>query len=100
MADGALGGSRHCHHRWTSFGRLDAIHNNAAISVPSKPLHETTETQWDRLFDINLKSIYYTTLHGIEALKAQPRLHPQHGQHGGRSGPGESRRLRGHEGRA
>ena len=50
-------------------GKLDAIHNNAAISVPSKPLHETSESQWQRLLDINLKSIYYTTLHGIELLK-------------------------------
>ena len=52
------------------FGRLDAIHNNAAISGPAKPLHETTEAQWEQLFAVNLKSIYYTTLHGIEALKA------------------------------
>jgi meso-butanediol dehydrogenase / (S,S)-butanediol dehydrogenase / diacetyl reductase len=50
-------------------GKLDAIHNNAAISVPSKPLHETSEAQWNRLIDINLKSIYYTTLYGIEPLK-------------------------------
>jgi NAD(P)-dependent dehydrogenase (short-subunit alcohol dehydrogenase family) len=52
------------------YGRLDAIHNNAAISGPSKPLHETTGEQWDQLFAINLKSIYHTTRHGIEALKA------------------------------
>jgi len=52
------------------YGRLDVIHNNAGISSPSKPLHETTNEQWERVFDINLKSIYYTTLHGIEALKA------------------------------
>jgi len=57
---------RTCDH----FGRLDAIHNNAAISGPSKPLHETTGDQWDQLFAINLKSIYHTTLHGIDALKA------------------------------
>lgn len=50
-------------------GKLDAIHNNAAISFPSKPLHETSEAQWSRLLDVNLKSIYYTTLYGIEALK-------------------------------
>lgn len=50
-------------------GRIDAIHNNAGISTPSRPLHETTEQQWDRMFAINLKSIYLTTLHGIEPLK-------------------------------
>src|SRR5512143_2336273 len=31
------------------FGRLDALHNNAGISTPSKPLDETTEEEWDRL---------------------------------------------------
>jgi meso-butanediol dehydrogenase / (S,S)-butanediol dehydrogenase / diacetyl reductase len=51
------------------YGRIDAIHNNAAISGPSKPLHETTGDQWDQLFAINLKSIFHTTLHGIDALK-------------------------------
>lgn len=52
------------------FGRIDAIHNNAGVSSPSKSLDETTEDQWDRLFAINLKSIYHTTRFGIGALKA------------------------------
>jgi meso-butanediol dehydrogenase / (S,S)-butanediol dehydrogenase / diacetyl reductase len=52
------------------FARLDAIHNNAAISGPAKPVHETTDAQWDQLFAVNVKSIYYTTCYGIEALKA------------------------------
>ena len=53
-----------------SCDRLDAIHNNAAVSGPSKPLHETTDEQWEQVFAVNLKSIYYTMLHGFEALKA------------------------------
>ncbi len=52
-----------------NFGRLDVIHNNAGIASPSKTVHETTEDEWHRLFDINVKGIYYTTLYGIEALK-------------------------------
>jgi meso-butanediol dehydrogenase / (S,S)-butanediol dehydrogenase / diacetyl reductase len=52
------------------YGRLDAIHNNAGISSPSKPLHETDEQQWDTIFDINLKSVYLTTYYAFEALKA------------------------------
>jgi meso-butanediol dehydrogenase / (S,S)-butanediol dehydrogenase / diacetyl reductase len=43
------------------FGRLDAVHNNAGISSPSKPLHETTEAEWDELQRVNLKSVYLTT---------------------------------------
>jgi NAD(P)-dependent dehydrogenase (short-subunit alcohol dehydrogenase family) len=52
------------------FGRLDAIHNNAGIATPSKPLHETTDEEWDALFNINLKSVLYTTRHGLAALKS------------------------------
>ncbi len=52
------------------FGKLDAIHNNAGIAMPSKPLHETTDSEWDDLFQINLKSLLYTTRHGFKALLA------------------------------
>jgi meso-butanediol dehydrogenase / (S,S)-butanediol dehydrogenase / diacetyl reductase len=50
------------------FGGLDCIHNNAGISSPSRPLHKTTETEWDRLHQINLKSVYWTTRFGIKHL--------------------------------
>lgn len=52
------------------FGRIDAIHNNAGISSPSKALHETTEEEWDDLQRTNVKSVYWTTRFGFEALKA------------------------------
>lgn len=52
-----------------TFGRIDAIHNNAGIGSPSKTLHETTEQEWNALFDINLKSVFLTTKFGFEALK-------------------------------
>lgn len=50
-------------------GRIDAIHNNAAIAHPSKTLDQTSNTEWDLLMDINLKSILYTTRYGIAQLK-------------------------------
>jgi NAD(P)-dependent dehydrogenase (short-subunit alcohol dehydrogenase family) len=53
----------------STYGRLDAIHNNAGIASPSKPLDETTEQEWDALFNTNLKSILHTTHYGLEALK-------------------------------
>jgi len=43
-------------------GRIDAVHNNAGIATPSKPLHETDEEEWDKLQRINLKSVYWTSL--------------------------------------
>ena len=52
-----------------TYGRLDAIHNNAGIASPSKPLDETTEQEWDALFNTNLKGILHTTRCGLEALK-------------------------------
>jgi meso-butanediol dehydrogenase / (S,S)-butanediol dehydrogenase / diacetyl reductase len=52
------------------FGKLDAVHNNAGISSPSKPLHETTEAEWDRLQQVNLKSVYWTTRYALPHLIA------------------------------
>jgi meso-butanediol dehydrogenase / (S,S)-butanediol dehydrogenase / diacetyl reductase len=52
------------------YGRLDAIHNNAGISNPSKPIHETTDAEWDALFEVNLKSVLYTTRHAFAPLFA------------------------------
>jgi len=51
------------------FGRIDAVHNNAGIAHPSRPLHDTSETEWQALFNINVKSILYTTKHALHALK-------------------------------
>lgn len=51
------------------FGRLDAVHNNAGISAPSKPLDQTTEAEWDQLLAVNLKSIFWTTRAALAALK-------------------------------
>jgi len=51
------------------FGRIDAVHNNTGIASPSKPLHETSEAEWDDLMRVNLKSVYWTTRFAFEALK-------------------------------
>jgi NAD(P)-dependent dehydrogenase (short-subunit alcohol dehydrogenase family) len=52
------------------FGRLDAVHNNTGMSSPSKPLHTTTDEEWRRLFEINLRSVLLTTRHAYGPLKA------------------------------
>ena len=52
------------------FGRIDAVHNNAGIANPSKPLHETSEQEWDDLQRINVKSVYWTTRFAFDALAA------------------------------
>ena len=52
------------------YGRLNAIHNNAGVASPSKPLHATTEEEWEQVMNVNARGIYYTTRYGIAALKA------------------------------
>ncbi|MGD1089904.1 MAG: SDR family oxidoreductase [Verrucomicrobiota bacterium] len=52
------------------YGRLDAVHNNVGISYPSKPLHETTDAEWNAVFDVNLKGVLLTTRHVYAALVA------------------------------
>jgi len=53
------------------FTSLDAIHNNAGLCSPSKQLHETTEEEWDRLQQVNLKSVYWTTRFAFQFLAAR-----------------------------
>jgi meso-butanediol dehydrogenase/(S,S)-butanediol dehydrogenase/diacetyl reductase len=57
------------HQTIEKYGRIDAIHNNAGIASPSKPLHETSDEEWQRLMDVNLKSLLFTTRFGFEELK-------------------------------
>jgi meso-butanediol dehydrogenase / (S,S)-butanediol dehydrogenase / diacetyl reductase len=51
------------------YNRLDAVHNNAGITSPSKPIDETTEDEWDRLMNTNLKSVYWTARSTLPRLK-------------------------------
>jgi meso-butanediol dehydrogenase/(S,S)-butanediol dehydrogenase/diacetyl reductase len=51
------------------FGKIDVIHNNAGITGPSTALHDTDVIEWEQLFDVNLKSILFTTKFGLDALK-------------------------------
>jgi meso-butanediol dehydrogenase / (S,S)-butanediol dehydrogenase / diacetyl reductase len=53
----------------TRFGRLDAVHNNAGIASPSKALHETSNSEWETLFEVNLKSMLFTTRYAFDALR-------------------------------
>jgi NAD(P)-dependent dehydrogenase (short-subunit alcohol dehydrogenase family) len=52
------------------YGRLDAVHNNAGISSPCKPVHETTDAEWNEVFNVNLKGVLHTTRHAFSALVA------------------------------
>ena len=43
------------------FGGIDVLVNNAGIALPQKLLSDTTEAEWDRLFDVNVKGAFNCT---------------------------------------
>ena len=52
------------------FGRLDILHNNAGVSV-LKRITETSEADWDFLFDVNLKGMFFGCKHAIPHMVRQ-----------------------------
>ena len=42
----------------STFGRLDAAFNNAGVEQPITPAADLTEQEWDRIVDINLRSVF------------------------------------------
>src|SRR5918997_844517 len=53
------------------FGKLNVLYNNAGI-MPDEDTSvvATDEAVWERVLDVNLKSIYLCCKHGIPALQA------------------------------
>jgi len=41
------------------FGKIDVLVNNAAILGDSKPVHELTSEEWDKVMNINVKGVFY-----------------------------------------
>jgi NADP-dependent 3-hydroxy acid dehydrogenase YdfG/pimeloyl-ACP methyl ester carboxylesterase len=54
------------------FGRVDVLHNNVGIVEVGGPV-EITEENWDRLIDVNLKSVFLTCKHCLPHMLAQGR---------------------------
>src|SRR3989442_14639729 len=50
------------------FGRLDLLINNAGI-VQVKPLHQSTEREWDQVMVVNLKSMFFAVKHALPHLR-------------------------------
>jgi 3-oxoacyl-[acyl-carrier protein] reductase len=54
-----------------AFDRVDILVNCAGIPQTFTPIEELTEAQWDRLLNVNTKSIYLTAKHVVPLMKRQ-----------------------------
>ncbi len=55
----------------SAFGRLDVVVNNAGWTHRRKPYVEVTEAEFDRVYAINVKSIYLSALHALPVFRRQ-----------------------------
>ncbi len=53
------------------FGSLDIVINNAAITHKNQPMLDVDEAMFDRMFDVNVKSIYYMTNAVVPLMRKQ-----------------------------
>jgi NAD(P)-dependent dehydrogenase (short-subunit alcohol dehydrogenase family) len=51
------------------FGKIDVLVNNAGIAGVSKPTHEITEEEWDKVMAVNVKGVFFCTKHVIPFMK-------------------------------
>ena len=55
-----------------SFGQIDILHNNVGIEIPGG-ISETTEEDWDRTMDVNLKSVFLSCKYVLPHMSEQGR---------------------------
>ncbi|EER60226.1 short-chain dehydrogenase/reductase SDR [Acidovorax delafieldii 2AN] len=51
------------------FGRLDVVVNNAGWTHRNRPMLEVSEEDFDKVYAINVKSIYLSAIHAVPALR-------------------------------
>lgn len=56
-----------------NFGTLDIVVNNAGYTHKNQPLLDVDEATFDRVFEVNVKSIYFMTLATVPILRAKKR---------------------------
>ncbi len=52
------------------FGRIDVLHNNVGINRRGTPV-DTSEADWDRVMDVNVKSLFLTCKHVLPVMSEQ-----------------------------
>lgn len=53
------------------FGGLDILVNNAGFSHINQPMLDVSEADFDRIFAVNVKSIYLSALHAVPVFRAR-----------------------------
>ncbi len=54
-----------------AFGGLDILVNNAGVSHDNKPLLQIEEAEFDRVFRVNVKSIFHAVRHAVPLMAAR-----------------------------
>ena len=53
------------------YGKLDTMVNNAGWTHRNRPMLEVSEDEFDKVYAINMKSIYLSAIHAVPALRAK-----------------------------
>lgn len=54
-----------------TFGDLDVVVNNAGTTHRNQPLLDVGEAEFDRIYDVNVKSLYLTAKHAVPHFRAK-----------------------------
>ena len=53
------------------FGKVDVVVNNAGVSHRNQPMLDVTEAEFDRVFAINVKGVYWSARHFVPYFRKQ-----------------------------
>ena len=54
---------------WTTFGRIDVLHNNVGIGAGDGPPHHLTDEAFDRILDVNLRAMWRICREAVPVLR-------------------------------
>jgi 3-oxoacyl-[acyl-carrier protein] reductase len=55
----------------SAFGGLDVVVNNAGTTHKNQPMLDVSEEQFDRIYQVNVKSLFLTARHAVPHFRAQ-----------------------------